>query len=57
MLITYDVKDTQILVIAPAMSGEDSAFTCDIPNNIVEEYRVALESFRNASAALERAIG
>lgn len=57
MFITYDVKDTQILVIAPAVSGEESSFNCDVPETVVQDYLSALEAFRNASAALERAIG
>ncbi len=55
MLITYDVKDTQILVIAPANVAEESS--CDVPEKLVQDYLSALEAFRNASSALERAIG
>lgn len=57
MLITYDVKDTQILVIAPAVSEEESSFNCEVPEKVVQDYLSALEVFKNASAALERAIG
>lgn len=57
MLITYDVKDIQILVVAPAQAGEESAFTCEVSDDIVAEYFAALEAFKNAMGALERAIG
>lgn len=56
MLITYDVKDTQILIVAPAPAGEESAFTCEVPDSLVAEYIAARKSFNSAMGALERAI-
>lgn len=57
MRITYDVMDTQILIVAPATTESDTAFTCDVPDCLVTEYLTAVETLKNAMGALERAIG
>jgi len=57
MLITYDYRDFQELVVCPAKDSDDSDFVRDVPEKLVQDYLSALEAFRNASAALERAIG
>ena len=56
MLITYDVQDIQILIVAPATTESDTAFTCEIPDSLVAEYIESRKNFKGAMDALERAI-
>lgn len=57
MRIVYDVSDMQVLQVAPAPEGFESAFVCEVPEPLVTEYLRALETLKNTMGALERAIG